>query len=332
MAFRFVPSRHDRSIDWSRQAITTSSHALPPTDWTSQQLLFMGSSTPLYHRQVSLSPQGSHQLPSSCMSAHHQNGSDTDNYSPFSGRFMYPSTEYRYGNPGFYYDPFHFPNCVASQTYSHAHPLQSHPVPVPLYAIPTPTMPMPPPTSPADIFPVTTFDESLSPLPSPPPLNPSHLPSNETPGFVPIPSVPTTSPSSPILNMNFDEVNNRDNPSLPFNSTVLARDFGCQLSSNNTSLVVIREAKKLSIPHFDLNKLSWFSFAMKLHAFLIECDLGYLLTELSTNVHNAAHSKELMLELFKKLQGSAISLLTGLSTQRYYLEGGRGIEMVKALV
>jgi hypothetical protein len=203
-----------------------------------------------------------------------------------------------------------------------------------LYAIPTPTMPMPPPSSPADIFPVTNFDESLSPLPlpSPSPLNPSHLPSNETPGFVPIPSVPTTSPSSPILNMNFDEVNNRDNPSLPFNSTVLARDFGCQLSSNNTSLVVIREAKKLSIPHFDLNKLSWFSFAMKLHAFLIECDLGYLLTELSTNVHNAAHSKELMLELFKKLQGSAISLLTGLSTQRYYLEGGRGIEMVKALV
>jgi hypothetical protein len=51
----------------------------------------------------------------------------------------------------------------------------------------------------------------------------------------------------------------------------------------------------------------------------------------STNAHTALHSKELMLELFKKLQGSPISLFTSLSAQHYYLEGGQGIEMVKAL-
>jgi hypothetical protein len=35
-----------------------------------------------------------------------------------------------------------------------------------------------------------------------------------------------------------------------------------------------------------------------------------------------------MLELFKKLQGSALSMFTSLSAQQYYLEGGRGIEMI----
>lgn len=39
-----------------------------------------------------------------------------------------------------------------------------------------------------------------------------------------------------------------------------------------------------------------------------------------------------MLELFKKLQFSALSLFTGITALKYYLEGGRGIEMIKALV
>jgi hypothetical protein len=78
--------------------------------------------------------------------------------------------------------------------------------------------------------------------------------------------------------------------------------------------------------------MTWTSFAMKLHASLIECDLAYLLCEPSTNHLNVVHSKELMLELFKKLQGSSLSLFTGMSAQHYYLEGGSGIKMVKALV
>lgn len=39
-----------------------------------------------------------------------------------------------------------------------------------------------------------------------------------------------------------------------------------------------------------------------------------------------------MLELFKKLQGSSLSIFTSMAAQHCYLEGGRGIEMVKALV
>jgi hypothetical protein len=111
------------------------------------------------------------------------------------------------------------------------------------------------------------------------------------------------------------------------------RDAGCQVfASNLNPETVIKEAKKLSLPYFDPTKMTWTSFAMKLHASLIECDLAYLLREPSTNHYNSAHSKELMLELFRKLQGSALSLFTSLKSQQYYLEGGRGIEMVKALV
>jgi hypothetical protein len=39
-----------------------------------------------------------------------------------------------------------------------------------------------------------------------------------------------------------------------------------------------------------------------------------------------------MLELFRKLQGTALNMFTSLTAQNYYLEGGRGIEMLKAQV
>jgi hypothetical protein len=71
---------------------------------------------------------------------------------------------------------------------------------------------------------------------------------------------------------------------------------------------------------------------MKLHALLIKCDLAYLLREQSTYHLNGMHSKEPMLKLFKKLQGSALSLFTSMMAKQYYLEGGPGIEMAKALV
>jgi hypothetical protein len=78
--------------------------------------------------------------------------------------------------------------------------------------------------------------------------------------------------------------------------------------------------------------MTWSSFSLKLHASLIECDLAYLLRETSTNNFNRHHSKELMLELFRKLQGSALNMFTSLKAQQFYLEGGHGIEMIKALV
>jgi hypothetical protein len=71
---------------------------------------------------------------------------------------------------------------------------------------------------------------------------------------------------------------------------------------------------------------------MKLHASLIECNLAYLLREQAANHLNGIHSNELTLELFKKLQGSALSMFTSMAAQHYYLKGRRGIKMVKALV
>lgn len=71
---------------------------------------------------------------------------------------------------------------------------------------------------------------------------------------------------------------------------------------------------------------------MKLHAALIECDMSYLLKEPCTTVENGLHSKILMLELFKKLQGSALALFISMNAQMFYMEGGRGIEMLHALV
>lgn len=284
----------------------------------------MGSSTPLYRRQVSLSPQDSYQVPSRYLGALNF-GPTIDSSSHISGCTMYPSPVYNYGNPGFYYDPLQFPNCVASQTH------QSGPLPTASsYASCLPTLvylcltPIAP-----DNF-LTDNGESL--LPQFPPSNPSLHPPNNTLGLIPSSLVNPISPPCPILNMNFDDPNPTDNPSTSYLPNVLVCDAGCHLSPTNTSPVVIKEAKKLTLPQFDPVKLSWSSFAMKLHASLIECDLGYLLCKPSTNAHNAAHSKELMLELFMKLQGSAISLFTGLTAQRYNLEGGHGIEMIKALV
>jgi hypothetical protein len=57
-----------------------------------------------------------------------------------------------------------------------------------------------------------------------------------------------------------------------------------------------------------------------------------LLQEYSTKNFNAVHSKELILELFKKLQGSALKIFTGMNAQHHYLEGSHGIEMIEALV
>jgi hypothetical protein len=303
MAFQYVPSCHDRNYDRPRQVVMPPSHADFQDDWVAQQLLFMGSSTPLYRRQVSVSPQDA-----SPMSSHYYGAPGTlnnipDSGSPMSGCSMYPSTTYQYGNPGFYYDPVQFPNCVGSQT-AHSH------VPQVLYTMPQYNCMPPPPTAPVVLSENISYENGdiMSSQIPPPPYQACTSP-QDTSTFAPITSVNQVGSSSPILDMNFDE-------SPPFFSqNVGHREAGCQISSSSTSPVVIKEAKKLRIPAFDPAKISRSSFAMKLHASLIKCDLGYLLCEPSTNSMNTAHSKELMLELFKKLQGSAINLFTGISAQ-----------------
>jgi hypothetical protein len=106
---------------------------------------------------------------------------------------------------------------------------------------------------------------------------------------------------------------------------------GCHTNFNPPSLEV-KEQKKLALPYFDLSKMSWQNISMKLHAAFIEKNMDYLLAEQSTNAFNYSHSKELMVELYKKLQGSALDLFSSLNAQHYYLGGGCGIEMIKALV
>ncbi len=71
----------------------------------------------------------------------------------------------------------------------------------------------------------------------------------------------------------------------------LVQDVGCQVSlSAPTPVTVYKEAKKLSLPVFDPAKMSWNSFAMKLHASLIKCDMAYLFHEASTNSMNDART------------------------------------------
>ena len=100
-AFQFVPSCQDRNHDRSRQVIMSLSHASYPDNWLAQQSLFMGSSTPLYRRQVSMSPEDSYPASSRYFSAPAVQGPMIDGVSPISGRSMYPSPTYNYGNPGF---------------------------------------------------------------------------------------------------------------------------------------------------------------------------------------------------------------------------------------
>ncbi len=60
--------------------------------------------------------------------------------------------------------------------------------------------------------------------------------------------------------------------------------------------VVVKDASKLNIPVFNDKKMTWTTYAPKLHAALLECDMSYLLHAECTNVSNAHHSKELMLQ------------------------------------
>jgi hypothetical protein len=59
--------------------------------------------------------------------------------------------------------------------------------------------------------------------------------------------------------------------------------------------------------------------------------MSYILSDSATNSTNAKHSKELCLELYDKLTGPALQLFKSLAAQDYYMEGGRGIEMVHLL-
>jgi hypothetical protein len=122
-----------------------------------------------------------------------------------------------------------------------------------------------------------------------------------------------------------------DNTTTPCENLHPSFHVGCQANLDPPSMEV-KEQKKISLPTFDPQKMSWQNFSMKFHAALIDHGMEYLLTESSTNCHNIVHSKELMVELYKKLQDSALDLFSSLNAQHYYLGGGHGIKIIQALV
>jgi hypothetical protein len=237
------------------------------------------------------------------------------------------STPYNYGNLGFYYDPMQFPVSHDTQTSPYlCAPVQDTSVPVYSAHLPTSNAHVPYGDSTSlHQNSESTHTVNCTTIPHGDDLstNDYHVFSQDM--------LPEDGYSPPLPH---NQHNQEVDPDLHYHGRQqVHQDVGCQVSSSHiTPVTVIKEAKKLTLPYFDPTEMTWTSFALKLHASLIECDLAYLLRENSTNHHNSHHSKELMLELFRKLQGTVLNMFTSLTAQNYYLEGGRGIEMLKALV
>jgi hypothetical protein len=94
---------------------------------------------------------------------------------------------------------------------------------------------------------------------------------------------------------------------------------------------LVWDKTKFTLPTFDNSKMEWSNYATKIRAALCKCNMSYLLSDPATNSSNAKHSKELCLELYDKLTGPSLQLFKSLAAQDYYMEGGRGIEMIHLL-
>ena len=91
------------------------------------------------------------------------------------------------------------------------------------------------------------------------------------------------------------------------------------VTPRHLTLVVVKDAPKFSIPVFDDKKTTWSDYTRKLRAAQVESDMSYLLTEAETNPSNAKHSKQLMLEFYKKLEGSATKLFSSMEAMNFYM-------------
>jgi hypothetical protein len=310
MAHQFIPSLHGRSSNSFPRDTSTSPTSFA-NDWHAQQSLLMGSNNASFHqRQVSFSPISHHQDNLMWVQPHHPSSS-IHTHNPNQGRVVYASNHYQYGNPCYYYDPSNYPTSVSSQANIYVPPTEVH------------RTNLHTPTSPSVFHNAPEYMGHTVHTTSP------HFPTNfdngNNFGYTPGDGFSTTSQIPP-------EEEDHHTETMP--DSIHVQHVGCQASSSEyqSNIIVTKEAKKLSLPPFDPSKLSWSSYAMKLHAALIECDLSYLLKEPCTTVQNGIHSKELMLELFKKLQGGALALFTSMNAQLFYMEGGWGIEMLHALV
>jgi hypothetical protein len=300
MAFQFILSHQDHSHGRLPQNSMPPSTPHDTIDWHAQRSLYMGSKiTPQYCRQVSFTSPDLTMTNHMSLVASVSQLMPTEQAQHLPGKVLYPSSSYRYGNPGYYYDPLQFP--VSSETQ----------------------------TSPAYVqYQSTSIQGSSTPSPHAPNSFLSPSDGRNVQGVTSPQNLCTPRPVDLLCTSNDDchSINNNclPSPSQHINEQIptchpCMQDVGCQVTSLTlTPVTVYKEAKKLSLSTFDPVKMSWTSFAMKLHASLIECDTGYLLHETHTNSTNTAHSKELMLELFRKLQGSALSLFTSLNSQHFY--------------
>jgi hypothetical protein len=133
MTHQFRPPHHNRLSHprYSQEFVspTSSFHQL---HWRMQQSLYMGSSTPTFHREASLSPQTPHTVSNFGNTSPTYQDQPNNTSSPSSGRVMHPSSAYNYGNPGYYYDPMQFPVSHETQTSPHSYTLHKDTyIPVP---------------------------------------------------------------------------------------------------------------------------------------------------------------------------------------------------------
>jgi hypothetical protein len=344
MSFPFDPLRHVGYASRSPEEASLVCHPTFNGNLHAQQNLHMGSSSPFLGRY---SPRES--FPTGTVSPHQLSFSPASmmpihNFS--STRIMYPSSSYIYGNPGYYYDPLHHPHSIGTQTTGS--PYSTRDVPhIPTCMYPTmcpPGIPTIPPSGSSPFVDPSTNSHPPGCTYQEP--SPDNFPQSGLPSSQPI-------PTSPLPNLSFgipygNPYDEGVSPSLvcgvesapDFLQHLLTREtvspgpptkhVGRQVSSM-LQPVLLKDLKKLSIPFYDPSKTPWHTFSMKLHATLIDCNMDYLLSAQTTNAANSKHSKELMMELYKKLQGGALVLFSSLHAQQFYLGGGRGIEMIRAL-
>jgi hypothetical protein len=94
---------------------------------------------------------------------------------------------------------------------------------------------------------------------------------------------------------------------------------------------VLQTEKKLTFSAFDGVKPAFAEWFMKVQNQMMKTNQDYLLRETETTALNSRDSKAVAIELFDKLTGAAHNLFSSLKNHRYYVLGGRGIEMLHLL-
>jgi hypothetical protein len=223
-----------------------------------QQSLYMGSSTPTFHREASLSPQTPHTVSNFGNTSPTYQDQPNNTSSPSSGRVMHPSSAYNYGNPGYYYDPMQFPVSHETQTSPHSYTLHKDtyiPVPQTSPTVNVNTSDTPPShfanftTNPSVTLNTIPFGEYQS----------CHNPSIYVPEVI-------DDNDNILLSSKAQYYHNVNQDPFHYHPQTNFQNAGCQVSSSPpNSVTVFKGAKKLSLPYYDPSKITWTYFTLKLH-------------------------------------------------------------------